>query len=72
MRRETVGDRPCDMPVFRVFCVFRGYNTRGASAVEFGIRRDSFSLLVDRHVRVDDGDRLLLDCSGRGLRDGYG
>ena len=31
-----------------------------------------FPLLVDRHVRVDDGDRLLLDCSGRGLRDGYG
>ena len=31
-----------------------------------------FPLLVDRHVRVDDGDRLLLDCRGCGLRDGDG
>ena len=28
------GDSPRDRPVFRVFCVFRGYNTRGASAAD--------------------------------------
>ena len=32
----TGGDRPRDRPVFRVFCVFRGYNTRSGFAARRG------------------------------------
>ena len=51
MRRETVGDRPRDRPVFRVFCVFRGYNTRGAPAAElfsiFQYNEENYILRLD-------------------------